>query len=313
LPEVFFLVLILATVSCKNPPIPLEELKTQVEEGYVEVMDARIRYLHSGEGETVLLLHGLGAFAESWLYNIPALARRFSVYAPDLIGFGRSDKPRIGYTMERFNRFLLEFLDVLGLDKVSLIGNSLGGGIAIHFALNHPERVERLVLVDAALIGRDVSWGLRVLSIPLLGRLLIGKGSKEDLRRALEGSFYNREFLTDDWLDEAYWISRLPGVKHPFLSVIRNGVTLSGIKRRYVLMGRLHELPMPVLIIWGRQDRIIPVRYAYAAYHRIRNARLIVFEKCGHVPQIERYTEFNDAILGFLSDDGGEGKAQTGR
>lgn len=294
------LLMILAINAVENRPIPLDELKGQVEERYVDVDGWRIRYLHAGRGDPVVLLHGLGVFAESWLYNISALSDYFSVYAPDLIGFGRSDKPRISYDMEVFDRFLLGFLDSLGLERVVLIGNSLGGGIALYFALTHPDRVEKLVLVDSALIGRDVSWGLRILSIPRLGRLLIGKGSKEDLRRALRGSFYDPKFLTDDWIEEAYRISKLPGVKHPFLSVIRNGVNLWGIRRRYVLTDRLHELKMPVLIVWGRQDRVIPVRYAYVAYRRIRSARLIIFEGCGHAPQIERYAQFNKAVLEFL-------------
>ncbi|MCD6507406.1 alpha/beta fold hydrolase [Candidatus Poribacteria bacterium] len=298
------LLAILVINAAENHPIPLNELKSQVEERYVNVDGYRIRYLHAGQGDPMVLLHGLGVFAESWLYNIPVLAKRFSVYAPDLIGFGRSDKPRIKYDVETFDAFLLGFLNTLGIKRAVLIGNSLGGGIALYFALSHPDRVEKLVLVDPALIGRDVSWGLRILSIPLLGRVLIGKGSKEELRRALSSSFYDPKFLTDDWVEEAYRISKLPGIKHPFLSVIRNGVSLWGIKRRYVLINRLHELSMPVLIVWGEEDRVISVRYAYAAYHRIKNAKLIIFEGCGHAPQIERYTQFNKAVLEFLQAGG---------
>ena len=296
----FILLMILTLNVAENHPIPLDQLKSGVEERYVDVNGNRIRYLHAGLGDPVVLLHGLGVFAESWLYNIPALAGRFSVYAPDLIGFGRSDKPKISYDMEVFDAFLLGFLNSLGINRTVLIGNSLGGGIALYFALSHPDKVEKLVLLDSALIGREVSWGLRVLSIPLLGRMLICKGSKEDLQRALRGAFYDPKFLTEDWIEEMYRISKLPGIKHPFLSVIRNGVNLWGIKRRYVLTDRLHELKMPVLIVWGRQDRIIPVRYAYTAYHRIRGAKLIIFDRCGHAPQIERYTQFNRALLEFL-------------
>jgi len=297
---IILLMILAVRAADENHPIPIDELKSEVEERYVNVDGFRIRYLHAGQGDPVVLLHGLGVFAESWLYNIPALAKRFSVYAPDLIGFGRSDKPKISYDMEVFDRFLLGFLNSIEVKRTVLIGNSLGGGIALYFALSHPDRVEKLVLVDPALIGRDVSWGLRMLSIPLLGRLLIGKGSKEDLHRALSSSFYDPKFLTDDWIEEAYRISKLPGVKHPFLSVIRNGINLGGIKGRYVLANRLHELSMPVLIVWGKEDRIIPVKYAYAAYYRIRNARMIIFGRCGHAPQIERYTQFNEAVLEFL-------------
>jgi len=301
---IILLMIFAVRAADENHPIPLNELKSQVEERYVNVDGYRIRYLHAGQGDPVVLLHGLGVFAESWLYNIPVLAKRFSVYAPDLIGFGRSDKPKISYDMEVFDRFLLGFLNSIEVKRAVLVGNSLGGGIALYFALSHPDRVEKLVLVDPALIGRDVSWGLRILSIPLLGRVLIGKGSKEELRRALSSSFYDPKFLTDDWVEEAYRISKLPGIKHPFLSVIRNGVSLWGIKRRYVLINRLHELSMPVLIVWGEEDRVISVRYAYAAYYRIKNAKLIIFEGCGHAPQIERYTQFNKAVLEFLQAGG---------
>ncbi|RKY01038.1 alpha/beta hydrolase [Candidatus Poribacteria bacterium] len=284
-------------------PLPFEELKAQVEEGYLRVMGFKVRYLHAGEGRPVVLLHGLGVFAESWLYNIPHLSKSFSVYAPDIIGFGRSDKPRLKYDLNLFERFLEGFMDGLGLQKATLVGNSLGGGIALAFALEHPERVDKLVLVSSAMIGRKVSWGLRLLSLPLIGRLLVGKGSKEELKRALAGSFYDPKFLTDDWVEEAYRISKLPGSEYPFLSVIRNGVGLGGIKREYVLLDRLHELRMPVLIVWGENDRVIPVRYAYAAYYRIRDAELVVFPKCGHAPQIEKYPDFNRVVLRFLRGD----------
>ncbi|MFQ6040715.1 MAG: alpha/beta fold hydrolase [Candidatus Poribacteria bacterium] len=276
------------------------QLKSEVLEKYVTVDGIKIHYLTAGSGPPVILIHGLGVFAETWLYNIKPLSGRNTVYAPDLVGFGRSEKPKVKYSLAYFVKFLSGFMDALNIERASLVGNSMGGLIALRFALDYPNRVCKLVFVSGAGLGRKVSFGLRLLSLPILGDILLARTTKKGIRRGLEGSFYNPDFVTDEWVEETFKVYKLPSARRAFLSVLRSGVSIFGLKRDVVLLEQLPKIQAPTLIIWGKRDKVIPVEYAYTAHARIRDSQLHIFSECGHAPQVEKAKEFNRLVLEFL-------------
>ncbi len=232
------------------------------ESKWIKVGDINTHYLAGGDGPPLVLVHGAGAVAGDleWKDNLEPLARNHRVYVPDLAGYGRSDKPRIDYTISFFNTFFEDLLAKLELEPASFIGHSLGGGIALDFTLKHPEKVTKLVLVDTA--GLSAEFGF-------LGKLLFPV------------------FTT---------IARIRR-DHVFLSLMTGG---NGGKSVENYMDRLHEIKAPTLILWGGWDGYIPASLARQAHAKMENSRLHIFSRCWHAPQKQRPEEFNRLVTDFL-------------
>ena len=272
----------------------------------VTVEGLRTHYVAAGQGPPILLLHGLGASAIVWRENIDALSMHYAVYALDLPGHGDSDKPAASYTVQIGVRVLIGFLDALGLAQAALVGSSMGGALAVATALEHPQRVSRLVLVDAAGLGREVAPYLRVGSLPLVGEVFnrpwFGMTNK-----MLRGVFHNKRLATVELEEELERTRSSPGARQAELRILRHGVNLLGVRPHTVFQGRLPALKMPVLLVWGARDTVLPVAHAYAAFRMLSTARLVVYPDCGHWPQMERAAEFNRMVGEFLR--GGEDRA----
>lgn len=271
---------------------------------YIKVGNVKTRFWAAGEKRTaVILVHGLGGFIENWVYNINALAQQHRVYAMDLVGFGQSDKKPLVRDLNVLVRFINDFMETQNIEKASLVGNSLGGGLVLWFALEFPEKVEKLVLVDNAGMGRGVIPDFKVCSLPLIGELLI--------RPSLKGTVglwkkivYDSSLVTPELVDLAYHLAAQPGAKKSLLSALRAGINLLGQKDKLTrqLLVRLNTIKAPVLVVWGKQDRIIPPAHARVAADKIRGARLELFDRCGHMPQLEHPEKFNKLVLDFLAE-----------
>ncbi len=257
---------------------------------FVTVFGAKIHYLEAGSGPVVILLHGLGGDTSNWGPTIAPLSQKYRVIVPDQIGFGRSDKPLINYRVATLVDFLDGFYKALGISRASLVGNSLGGFTAAAFALAHPEKVERIVLVDAAGFAVPKEFDPRVAS-------LLNPSTLAEAKEILSMVFYNKQLFASDaaaammltrrvTTNDGYTVQR-------FLDSITRG--------QDVLDGKLARLKPPTLIIWGREDLLTPMWMAERFKKEIPGSQLIVFEKCGHVPQIEKAAEFNAAVMKFLS------------
>ncbi|MFO8009571.1 MAG: alpha/beta fold hydrolase [Dehalococcoidia bacterium] len=218
--------------------------------------------LVGGEGPPLVLIHGIGAStaADEWRNNLQSLGLHHRVYAPDLAGHGKSAKPGIDYSIGFFTTFFDNLMNALELERASLIGHSLGGGIALDFAVNQPHRVEKLVLVDSAGLSEKLGLAGRVL-FPLFTGIA-------RLRR-----------------------------DHVYLSLMRGG---NNGKPVQVYMDRLHEIRSPTLIAWGEWDGYLPVKLAYEAHERLQSSRLHIFKRCWHAPQKQRASEFNRIVSDFL-------------
>jgi pimeloyl-ACP methyl ester carboxylesterase len=275
-----------------------------IEEREIEVEGLPTRYLTAGEGSPLLLLHGVGDNALDWRWVMPALARTYQVYAPDLPGSGGSAKPPADYSLTFFTRFVGAFLDALGVDRAVVVGNSLGGLLGLHLALAEPERVTVLGLVGSAGLGRKVAYSLRSLALPGYGKLAVtwGKRRPGAAQRALGRSalLFARPWRAPrEWLKEQYRLARLPGFLEAQLATVRAQVGLRG--QREVLVDRLSQLSIPVLIVWGARDRVLPYSQAQEAMARLRNGSLDLIPDCGHVAHVEHPERFLDSLGRFLN------------
>ncbi len=257
-----------------------------LQEGAVTVLGHRMAYVTGGDGEPVVFLHGLGHDSGTWNEVMPQLARHFRVFAVDMLGCGRSDKPRVEYNLWALATYTRHFMDALGIQRAHLVGHSLGGGIAMHIAWQYPERVNRLALVSTGGLGRDVRFALRMASLPgsslvlasftspvwlwALKRLRAGRTVAPSLREKVQMWF--RLGQADS--------------RRAFLRILRSVCSIRG--QRISALDRLYQMKHPVLLIWGERDRTIPVRHAHRAAPLLPNCQLEVLSGCKHYPPLER-------------------------
>ncbi len=272
------------------------------EDRYVKVGNLNTRFWAAGDkGTAILLIHGLGGSVENWQPNIDAFAEKFRVYALDLPGFGRSDKPDVPYSVPYLAEFIPEFLAAQGIKKASVVGNSLGGAIAVHLASAYPDMVEKLVLVDPAGFGTESHILLRLISVPSLGEILV-RPSRKGTTKVLTALFYDPSVVTKEMVEVGFEIACLPGYSRSFLATARSVLTIRGTKGAFVksTLERSRQVRCPTLVIWGKEDRLLPLEHGYKAVGAIPEARLHLFDACGHCPQIEQADAFNVTVLPFL-------------
>jgi pimeloyl-ACP methyl ester carboxylesterase len=266
-------------------PSPLK-----IEERDRVVCGVPTRFLVAGDGPPMLLLHGDGDNRLDWRWTVPHLAGRYRVYAPDLPGFGGGGMPP-DCSPEFFGRFTREFLDAVCLEPAVVVGNSLGGLVALRLALHTPDRVRALGLIGGAGLGREVNLLLRQLTLRGVGEAAVrwGRTRVGAAHRAVQRIpllFANPAAVPAAWIVEQYRLARLPGFLETTLAALRGQVDRHGQKQ--ILLDDMAHLAMPTLLIWGRRDRIVPIHQAFTASRLIPNATLHVIRKAGHVPHIER-------------------------
>lgn len=274
-----------------------------MEDRYCQVGRINVRYWELGAGPPVVLIHGIGASVEYWQSNIEALAHQHRVFAVDLPGFGRSDKTAEELNETALRQFIPRFLDSQGVERASLVGNSMGGLFALIAAVEYADRVNKLVLVDNAGFGKRVAWWLRLVSIRGVGELIF-RPTPRTLRWFAKFLFYNPARQLDGWVKYAAELLALPGARRAFLQVLRQGVSVFGLRPEFQtrIQDSLKDLRVPTLIVWGHQDRVIPMSQALLGLQKIPGCEVHLFDQCGHLPQLEKAEEFNSLVLAFLRD-----------
>jgi pimeloyl-ACP methyl ester carboxylesterase len=264
------------------------------QEKFVTIFGAKIRYLEAGDTAKpkVILLHGLGANADSWqptplVSSIVALSAKYHVIAPDQVGFGKSDKPFLKYRVGTYVDFLDKFMSELKIEKASLVGNSLGGWVAGLTAVKYPNRVEKLILVDAA--------GLTPAAIDFDRVYQLNNSTRDEIQANLKLIFVNPAFHNEAFVDQ-FMTSRV---------MTNDGYTINSIiesikRKEDFLDSELSKIKKPTLIIWGKQDGLLPVADAEKFSKGITGSELVIFDQCGHVPQFEKFPEFTKKVLEFL-------------
>jgi pimeloyl-ACP methyl ester carboxylesterase len=272
---------------------------------------ARIHYRRAGEGEPVLLLHGIAHSCRAWDRVIVPLAERYDVVALDLPGCGLSDKPDTDYSLGSQAVAVRMVLDVLGLDAVTAVGHSLGGGVAMTLAWHYPQRVGRLALVSSGGLGRELHPIFRLATLPLaperVMRALFHPVARLPrntvtslLARATGDPFFFRPDAHRAELEELLETMEQPDAQRAFLSMLRSASSIAG--QAISALDRLALASFPVLIVWGRQDGVFPVEHAEHAHQVIPESRLLVLDECGHFPQIECTSAFNAGLLDWMAE-----------
>jgi pimeloyl-ACP methyl ester carboxylesterase len=269
---------------------------------YIKIGNINTRYWAEGDkGSNVILIHGLGASADIWMHNISAIASGYRVYAPDLVGFGRSDKPDVKYSPSYMAVFINDFMTALDIENACLMGLSLGGGVALQYILQFASNVQRLVLVDSAGLGREMPLAMRLATVPVIGELMLSP-SRAGMAFVLKQLVHDPAVITDDLIDLYVELNFSQGAVKTVLALLRACLTIHGARPDVLdpITKNLDNIKIPTLIIWGRQDRLFPVGHACFAKEKIPDSYLYIFDQCGHMPNFERPEEFNSVVLNFL-------------
>lgn len=287
----------------KRPRPPEQTLDYEMQ--YRTIHGYRRAFVHVGNGPALLLIHGIGDSSETWRNVIPLLARDHTVIAPDLLGHGKSDKPRADYSVAGYANAMRDLLSVLGIEQATVVGHSLGGGVAMQFAYQYPDRCERLVLVSSGGVSREVHPLLRLASTPG-AELVLPLLRLKSARMMGHGLFTLLGALgTDIGLDAADMVrvfDALPDVtaRRAFVRTLRAVVDLRGqvitmLDRCYLTRG------MPTLLIWGRHDAVIPYEHAQLAHAAMPGSRLETFADAGHFPHHAHPTRFLHVLYDFMA------------
>jgi pimeloyl-ACP methyl ester carboxylesterase len=269
----------------------------------VSIHGHEVAFRRVGSGPAVLLIHGIAGSAETWEQVLPLLARDHTVVAPDLVGHGESDKPPGDYSLGAHASALRDLLSVIGFERVTVVGQSFGGGVAMQFAYQFPENCDRLVLVDSGGLGREVSWLLRLLTIPgveyalpvLFPTFVRDRGN--ELIDFFQRAGFRHARAVEGW--RAYASLTESENRMAFVRTLRSvvdpgGQSVSAMDRIYL------AARMPTLIIWGERDNMIPVSHAHAAHEAMPDSRLEIIEGAGHFPHVEEPLRFVAILSDFM-------------
>ncbi len=281
------------------PPVPGKDL---VSNGtFITVDGMEVHVDHKGAaGTPVILIHGYTSNLYTWRFNMDKLAAGgLSVWSLDLPGFGYTDKPKdFGYTLTDYADFVADFMDAAGITKATLVGNSMGGSIAMMTALAHPDRVEKLVLIDSAGYPREEGGFLvfRLMGYPVIGEALMSFNYRWVVKQSmLSGVYYDNRFVTDDVVDSYYNVYKTKNGKKAPLWVGRRFDWNDDLNE-----DKIKTIAVPTLIIWGSDDNLIPVAHADLFARDIAGSRVVVLPEAGHMPHEEKADIVNGLITDFV-------------
>jgi pimeloyl-ACP methyl ester carboxylesterase len=271
---------------------------------HVTIHGHAVGYRMAGCGPVILLIHGMAGSSRTWLEVMRLLARDYTVIAPDLLGHGESAKPIADYSLGAYASGLRDLLvGALGIESATLVGQSLGGGVAMQLAYQHPELCERLVLVGSGGLGREVSPVLRAMALPgaeYLMPVLFPRFARRVGERVI--AFFRDRGVRAPHIAEVWSayasLTETPN-RHAFVRTVRavidpGGQTVSARDRLYLAEA------IPTLIVWGDRDDIIPVAHAHAAHELLPGSRLEIFEGAGHFLHVEQPLRFADLLREFV-------------
>jgi len=278
---------------------PLEEWADKYAQGELIDLDGHMtHYVEKGEGEPVILIHGFNYDSCMWADNIDALAEEFKVYALDLWGFGYSTREPLDYGYQLYADQLLKFMDSLGIQSASLVGQSMGGGTAILFCTQHRDMVNKLLLVDPGGLPDPTPLAGKIYRLPKVGEFL-GRLKTDALdRKVLELWIHNKDLLTDDYYENVSRYKKVEGTGAAALAILRKDFFGNLSDEIHTLA----QMDVPILIVWGRQDKGIPVSVGERMHNIYKGSRMEIIDNVGHVPNYEQSGTFNRMAVDFLSE-----------
>jgi len=252
----------------------------------IKINELDVNYFTGGQGDPLVIIHGGGDGARAWKKNMAELSENYTVYVPDLPGFGRSQAMSDSFDISEFTSFVEDFSHNLGLKRFHLVGHSVGGGIALHYAVKFPHKIAKLVLVNSMSLGKEIALWVSVLSSCVFCRSLAVAAAA-----ILEGV----KWLVNLVYAPLKFMNPFPRAK------INLGAGMAMLQEQAeVLVNQFSQLMIPTLLVWGANDSIVPVSNAYAAARLIPNCQLHVFKDCGHSVYKQKVKEFSHLLTTFL-------------
>ena len=296
---VFFVILLPKLIP--KDTLPYEEAVSKWAQGKMVLVDGKkVHYLEQGADRPVILIHGFLYNTVMWKKNIETLAKKFKVYALDLWGWGYSERLKVNeYSFERYGKQIVGFLDALKIPQASLVGQSMGGGISVYVAAHFPDRVDKLILVDPAVIPYPTTTTGRIYQLPFVGEFLNALPGNALLKKNIQTVwFYDAQKVTDAYVEEIARPMTIKGSLDGLMVILRHV-----LKEPYVEAEaqKLAQLDKPILIVHGREDKAVPVDRSQKLNALWKGSKLVIFEKAGHTPQEEHPEKFNLLAVEFLS------------
>lgn len=273
-----------------NGPMPGEPKDAT----YLQVEGTRVRYVDVGEGPAVVLLHGFASSIENWVTVMPQLVKDHRIIAIDLRGFGWTDRPIADYSPAAQAKLLKAVLDERKVGKISLVAHSYGSSVALAFALDYPDQVERIALYDAWVYDEQLPSMFHMARAKGVGEVLFGLFYSERAEERLTLGFYDPDVVTQHLADAVEQAFERPGTRAGALEAVR-GMRFEELEPRY------RTITAPTLLLWGREDLVTPVSVGEKLVRQLPNAKLKVYPRCGHFPMIEAISESNRDLSAFLA------------
>ncbi len=277
-----------------------EAIQKHAKGKFVTVDGKKVHYLETGNGQPIILIHGFLYNTVMWKKNIDALATKFKVYTIDLWGWGYSERLKENdYSFERYGKQIVGFMDALNIRKASLAGQSMGGGISVYVAAYHPDRVDRLILVDPAVIPYPTTTIGQIYQIPFVGEFMNAIPGDALLKHNIRAIwFYDGNKASDEYCQEVLQSMCIKGSYSGMMFIIRNVLKEPYVEKEAKLLSGMN---VPILIVHGREDKAIPLDRSKRLNDLWKGSKLVVFDKAGHSPHEEYPEKFNPLALEFLS------------
>jgi len=278
-----------------------EAIKQFAKGKFVTVGDKRVHFIEKGNGKPIILIHGFLYHTVMWKQNIDALAKKHKVYAIDLWGWGYSERLKENeYSFERYGKQIVGFMDALNIKKATLVGQSMGGVISVYVAAHNPERVDRLILVDPAVIPYPMTTVGKIYQLPFVGEFMNAiPGDALAINNIRTIWFYDKNKADDEYCKEVLQPFCIKGSYSSMMFILRNVLKEPYVEREANLLAKM---AIPILIIHGREDKGVPLDRSQKLNDLWKGSKLVVFDKAGHTPHEEYPEKFNKLALDFLSE-----------
>jgi pimeloyl-ACP methyl ester carboxylesterase len=266
---------------------------------FIDLASRSTHYLKQGEGDPIILIHGFNMDMNTWARNIEALAVDHLVYAIDLWGLGYSTREQMDPGYPLYTEQISLFMDAMGIEKATLVGHSIGGGTAIYFAVQNPDRVDRLVLVDPTGIPNPLPLRSKFFTLPGVGEFLLSINNNYFRRKNLKDIwFHEKDRLTDEVFDDITQFQKVEGSSEIILQILRKDFFHTLSKE----IDQLSLLKIPTLIIWGRHDASIPLEIGQEMHRILEGSLFEVIENGGHMPNWDSPSQFNQIVQAFVGE-----------
>jgi len=295
------IIIILPQIISKETCTYEEAVQKFAKGKFVTVDGKKVHYVEAGNGPPIILIHGFLYHTVMWKKNIDALAGKFKVYAIDLWGWGYSERLKENeYSFERYGKQIVGFMDALNIKKATLAGQSMGGGISVYVAAHYPERVDRLILVDPAVIPYPMTTIGKIYQFPFIGEFMNAIPGDALMKNNIKTIwFYDRKKVTEEYCKEVLQPFCIKGSYAGSMVILRNVLKEPYVEKEANLLAKMS---IPTLIIHGREDKAIPLDRSKRLNDLWKGSKLVIFDKAGHSPHEEYPEKFNKLALEFLSE-----------